>query len=102
MIAMWWPWEGDVVLKTKPELRTDAPSYTSHPQSSPSEKPDVAGSDRSMISMSADPAGFPQSSHKSVATCCALRAVFLLAWIDHGGNAVAGAMFNFSIKVDTR
>ena len=40
VIAIWWPWEGDVVLKTKPELRTDA----SHPQFSPSEKPGVAAS----------------------------------------------------------
>ena len=44
VIAIWWPWEGDVVLKTKPELRTDASSDASHPQSSPSEKPGVAAS----------------------------------------------------------
>ena len=46
---------------------------------------------RSMISISADPARFPQ-----------LSAALVFIWITHGGNAVAGAMFNFSIKVDTR
>ena len=44
VIAMWWPWEGDVVLKAKPELRTDASSDASHPQSAAEKKPGVAAS----------------------------------------------------------
>ena len=53
-----------------------------------------------MISMSADPARFPQSSHFSVASCCARCAVLVVGLSTHTGNATAGAVFSCSAKVD--
>ena len=63
---------------------------------------------RSMMNISADPARFPQSSHRVVAACCARCALAIVGLSTQMGSAVAGALFscsttaiNFTASIDS-
>ena len=56
---------------------------------------------RNMISIITDPARFPQSSHRSSATCCASRAIVVVGLITQDGRHSVGVVFRVTQSDDT-